>query len=106
MKRVLISTVYNEAATIERWIDCLKAQTIQPDEFVIVDGGSTDSTVELLRKGFEKGDFPQPRIIVQRCNIAEGRNLAIKNSHYDIIASVDAGSLPDHRWLRKLPSPF
>lgn len=106
MKRVLISTVYNEAATLERWIDALKAQTVRPDEFVIVDGASRDDTVDLLRKGFEKGDFPRPRIIVQRCNIAEGRNLAIQNSTHEIIASVDAGSLPDRRWLEEITRPL
>src|SRR5271156_744504 len=99
MKRVLISTVYNESASIEQWIDALKAQAVRPDEFVIVDGASRDDTVELLRKGFAKGNFPEPRIIVQRCNIAEGRNLAIRNSTHDIIASTDAGSVPDRRWL-------
>lgn len=106
MKRVLISTVYNEAASIERWIDALKAQTVQPDEFIIVDGGSKDNTVDLLRKGFEKGRFPEPRILVQRCNIAEGRNIAIQNSTHEIIASVDAGSLPDQKWLEEISRPF
>lgn len=106
MKRVLISTVYNEAASVERWIDALQAQTVQPDEFVIVDGASTDDTVELLRKGFGKGNFPKPSIMVQRCNIAEGRNLAIRNSTHEIIASIDAGSLPDRKWLEEITRPF
>jgi glycosyltransferase involved in cell wall biosynthesis len=106
MKRVLISTVYNEAASIERWIDALKAQTARPDEFVIVDGASKDNTVELIRNGFATGNFPKPNIIVQRCNIAEGRNLAIQNSTHEIIASVDAGSIPDAHWFEEITAPF
>jgi glycosyltransferase involved in cell wall biosynthesis len=106
MKRVLISTVYNEAANIARWIDALRSQTVPPDEFVIVDGGSKDDTVAQLRKGFGNGNFPKPKIIVQRCNIAQGRNLAVQNSTHEIIASVDAGSVPDRKWLEEITRPF
>jgi cellulose synthase/poly-beta-1,6-N-acetylglucosamine synthase-like glycosyltransferase len=106
MKRVLISTVYNEAPTIDRWIKALKAQTVRPDEFIIVDGASRDNTVELLHQGFSTGNFPKPRVIVQRCNIAEGRNIAVMNSTHEIIASIDAGSLPDPRWLEEITDPF
>jgi cellulose synthase/poly-beta-1,6-N-acetylglucosamine synthase-like glycosyltransferase len=106
MKVALISTVYNEAGSIGRWIDAVKAQTIRPDEFVITDGGSTDATVRLLEEGFVSGGFPKPRIIVQRCNIARGRNLAIRNTTADLIASVDASAIPEPRWLEEITRPF
>jgi len=105
-KLALISTVYNEGASIENWIDALRKQTVQPDEFVIVDGGSTDETVLRLKQGFAKEGFAMPRIIVQRCNIAQGRNLAIKNTSHDIIVSLDAGSIPEPQWLEEIAIPF
>jgi len=106
LKLALISTVYNEGESIDRWIDALREQTVQPDEFVIVDGGSTDKTVLRLKQGFEKEGFTQPRIIVQRCNIAQGRNMAIKNTTHDIIVSLDAGSIPEPQWLQEIAIPF
>src|SRR5437868_6695303 len=106
MKVALISTVYNEAATIERWIEALRRLTAQTDEFVIVDGGSKDQTVALLEAGFVGADYPKPRIIVKRCNIAEGRNIAIQNATADIIVSIDAGSEPDPRWFEEITRPF
>ena len=106
MTVALISTVYNEEASLTRWIEALKAQTAPPDEFVIVDGGSTDRTASRLREGFEAGNFPGPRVIVQRCNIAQGRNLAIRNTNAEIIVSIDAGSVPDKRWLEEIVKPF
>lgn len=106
LKLALISTVYNEGASIDRWIESLEKQTAQPEEFVIVDGGSTDDTVRRLQQGFEKSDFTKPRIIIQRCNIAQGRNLAIKNCTSDIIAATDAGSIPEPNWLEEIARPF
>jgi len=106
MKIALISTVFNEAASVARWIDALSAQTVQPDEFVIVDGGSTDGTVNLLKQGFERAGFPKPRIIAQRCNIAEGRNIAIRQTDAGIIAANDAGSFPEPEWFGEITRPL
>ncbi|MFN8376809.1 MAG: glycosyltransferase [Anaerolineae bacterium] len=41
----LITTVLNEGDNIRRLLDSLRTQTRQPDEIVIVDGGSRDDTV-------------------------------------------------------------
>jgi glycosyltransferase involved in cell wall biosynthesis len=106
MKIALISTVYNEGEDVFAWAESLRAQTRQPDEFVIVDGGSTDGTPERLKQAFSHGDFPTPRIIVERCNIARGRNLAIQNTTAEIIASTDAGSYPEPAWLDELTKPL
>ena len=43
-KYVLIATVRDEEAYLQRCIDCITHQTILPDELVIVDDGSTDAT--------------------------------------------------------------
>ncbi len=46
MKKVsLIVTVLNEAATIELLLEAVAAQTKLPEEFIIVDGGSSDDTM-------------------------------------------------------------
>lgn len=102
----LISTVYNEGEDIFAWARSLRAQTRHPDEFVIVDGGSTDGTPGRLRQAFNHGDFPAPRIIVEKCNIARGRNLAIQNTTAEIIASTDAGSYPEPNWLEEITRPL
>lgn len=106
MKVALISTVYNEEASVARWAQGLRAQTLHPDEFVIVDGGSKDRTVDEMRKHFSGPGFPEPRIIVQRCNIAQGRNIAIKNTTADVIASIDGGSVADPKWLEEIVKPL
>lgn len=106
MKIALIATVFNEGEGIFAWADSLRAQTRKPDEFVVVDGGSTDGTPERLKKAFSHGDFPAPKIVVEKCPIARGRNLAFKNTTAEIVASIDAGSVADPRWLEKIVEPL
>jgi glycosyltransferase involved in cell wall biosynthesis len=106
MKIALISTVFNEGDDIFAWANSLRTQTHQPDEFVIVDGGSTDGTPERLREAFSTCDFPAPKIIVEKCNIARGRNLAIQNTSAEIIAVTDAGSFPETKWLNEITKPL
>jgi glycosyltransferase involved in cell wall biosynthesis len=106
MKFALIATVYNEGRSIDRWVAALRRQSVRPDEFVIVDAASTDDTVRRLREGFEGSDFPSVRLIVQPCNIAAGRNIAIRNTTADIVAVTDAGSIPDEHWLEEIVRPF
>ena len=50
MKVSLIATVLNGAEHIEEFLGSLEAQTRAPDEVVIVDGGSTDGTLQLVRR--------------------------------------------------------
>jgi glycosyltransferase involved in cell wall biosynthesis len=106
MRIALIATVFNEGEGIFRWAESLRQQTRKPDEFVIVDGGSTDGTPERLKKAFSHDDFPAPRIIVKKCNIAGGRNLAIQNTMAEIIAASDAGSFPAPDWLAEITGPL
>jgi len=105
MKVSVISTVYNEESSIEEFLYSLLSQSRKPDEIVIVDGGSTDRTVHVIRKHTQKG-APIKLIVKKGANISQGRNIAIKNAKYDIIASTDAGCRLDNEWLKNIMSKF
>ena len=42
--------VYNEEKNIEKFIGAIQRQSILPNELIIVDDGSTDKTLEMLKK--------------------------------------------------------
>lgn len=105
MKTALISTLYNESRNLARWWNCIMEQTVRPDEIVIVDGGSKDGTWEQLQSLAQSSPVPV-RLHQQRCNIAEGRNIAIKMCAADIIASNDAGSFPQNDWFEQIAKPL
>lgn len=46
----IVVAVYNGAKTLQRCIDSVVKQTYQNKEFIIVDGDSSDGTVEILKK--------------------------------------------------------
>jgi glycosyltransferase involved in cell wall biosynthesis len=106
IKVSLIVTVKNEANAIQRLLDSISTQTRLPDEVVITDGGSTDSTVQLIEAWGKRQSFPVRVIVAPHTNISQGRNLAIREAHSDLIASTDAGVRLEPRWLEKLLEPL
>ena len=50
MKISVIIATYNGAKFIEEQFDSILAQSIQPDEVVITDDGSTDNTIEIIQR--------------------------------------------------------
>lgn len=100
----VVATVLNEQPRIGEWLAALDAQTLRPDEIVIVDGGSTDGTWEVL------ADWAASRGTTVRreagLGIAAGRNLAISLTSSDLIAVTDAGTRADPTWLARLVEAF
>ena len=47
-KASLVITIRNEEKSIEGLLDSILNQTKQPDQIVIVDGGSTDGTINKI----------------------------------------------------------
>ena len=50
----VIVAVYNGAKTIQRCIDSISDQTYLNKELIIIDGGSTDGTIEIIRYNQDK----------------------------------------------------
>ena len=101
----VIATMLNEGETVRGWLEALSAQTRPPDEVVVVDAGSTDTTVNQLRTWARQ----DPRLRVLVCpgaNRSEGRNAAIREARGPIIASTDAGTVWERDWLEHLRGPL
>lgn len=56
-KYVLITPVYNEEDLIEQVIKSVVAQTILPQKWIIVNDGSTDGTVDIIKRHQAEHDF-------------------------------------------------
>jgi GT2 family glycosyltransferase len=99
-------TYYNEKPSVVRFFEELRTWTRLPDEIVMVDGGSTDGTVEAVRAQIPTCPAPVELLATAGCNISEGRNTAIRNARHDLIAITDMGCTIAPDWLEKILAPF
>lgn len=97
-------TVKNEESSIIPLLDSLIAQSKKPDQIIIVDGGSKDKTVEIIRH-YQRKDG-RIKLLIQKCSRAKGRNLACEIAKDGIIAMTDAGCVARKNWLENLCAPF
>jgi glycosyltransferase involved in cell wall biosynthesis len=100
----LIATVLNEGDNIHHLMNGLLAQTIPADEIIIVDGGSSDNTLEIIKSYESK--LPLRVLVREGCNISQGRNAAIGAAKGDILAITDAGVRLTDTWLERITKPL
>ena len=99
----VIATVRNERDNISRLLDSLLSQSHKPDEILIVDGASTDGTLDILQTYAKTHGI---LVLSQPCNIAEGRNLGIRAATGTHLAVTDAGCFVDADWLKEMVACF
>ena len=104
MKVSIITTVYNAKDTIRETIESVLSQNCKNIEYIIIDGGSTDGTLEIIREYEDKitkiSSKPDK-------GIYDGLNQGILLASGDIIGFVHAGDLYENREvLEKVISTF
>lgn len=109
MKVSLILTCFNEAENIGALMSDVLGQSQLPDEMVIVDAGSQDGTLAVLKefepKFVENGSLLTLHVATGAA-IAHGRNLAIGMARHEVLAVTDAGCHLDPNWLAKITAPI
>jgi glycosyltransferase involved in cell wall biosynthesis len=99
----LVIPVRDEAASIEVLLDSIEAQTRQPDEVIVVDGGSTDETLKILEHWVSVHEQVNLRVLRSKdATPGKGRNIGIAGARNDWIVLTDAGIRLDHRWMEQL----
>lgn len=97
----LITTVLDASDRVGAFLESVSWQTRPPDEVVVVDGGSTDGTLEQLRSADAVTLIEQPG-----ANIPRGRNAAISAATHEVIAVTDADCVLERDWLERLVEPL
>ncbi|MFH1648196.1 MAG: glycosyltransferase family 2 protein [Patescibacteria group bacterium] len=105
MKLSVVIPVYNEKDTLEKIVDLVRAVDGIDKEIIMVDDGSTDGSVEILKKIQVK--YPDIKIVFKDKNAGKGDSLRVGFEHttgdYVIIQDADLEYNPqDYKKLLKV----
>ena len=99
----IIIRAYNESQHIGRLLEGVRQQTVKDVEVILVDSGSTDSTVTIAES------FSAKIVHIPSAEFTFGRslNLGIKSASRELIVIASAHIYPVYPdWLEKLLEPF
>jgi glycosyltransferase involved in cell wall biosynthesis len=88
---------YNAAPYLAAVLEGIFAQTLRPDEILVVDDGSKDRTLEIAAR------FPVTVIRHERNRgLAAARNTAFRQARNELVAALDSDCVPQPDWLESL----
>jgi len=94
----VLTSVYNGENYIAQCVDSVLNQTFRNFEYIVLDDGSTDQTLKILKKYTD----PRLRVIHQEnLGIPRSLNKGVSLCHSDLIAHLDADDYARSDWLGK-----
>lgn len=96
---VVIPTL-NEQDYIQDLLHDLSSQTLKPDEIIVVDGNSEDSTRAIASK------FKKVKVYKSKRGVGLQRNIGIKKSRGEVIFFLDADTRLNKNFLEKFIRSF
>jgi glycosyltransferase involved in cell wall biosynthesis len=98
----IIIPTRNRKNTLSQTLASLFAQSFKGDyEIIIVDGGSTDGTIEMLTEVSKNSNVPLRYYRQKTRGMAEARNMGIENAKGDIVLFTDDDCVPEEKWIQK-----
>jgi len=101
----VVVPMLNEAASIQKLLAGLAAQTRRPEEIILCDAGSTDGSRELAETWWAKNAWHGANMrILSKPGALPGaaRNTGVSAAHSPWIAFIDGGIVPETNWIENL----
>lgn len=97
----VIIPAYNSADCIRKCIESLTAQSVIPEEIIVVDNGSTDETKSIV------GQYRTIRYIYESTpGVSFARNRGAKEATGNILAFIDADCTAESSWIAEAGKVF
>lgn len=101
LKFTVIIPTFNRAEILQRNLNLLATQTFDDFEVIVIDDGSTDETLRLLREFEKKVKFPLKFLTQKNSGQATARNRGIEISTGEILLFLGDDMLPLPNLLEK-----
>lgn len=93
----IVIPVFNEQNHLKACLSAIAAQTVLPDEVIVVDNNSTDNSVALAKQ------FPFVRLLNEKKQgVLYAKNRGFSAARGDIIGRIDADSILPPRWVESV----
>lgn len=92
----VVIPVKNGEKSIGKCLEAVFSQKYLPHEVIVIDGHSSDKTVEIASK------FPVRTVYEDFGTVGGARQIGIENSSCELIAFTDADCIPEKNWLENL----
>ena len=103
----IVVPVLNAARTLPECLAALDRLDPQPLEIILVDNGSTDGSLQLLRQFSRERTVGSTYMIEERQRgPSAARNAGVRIAKGEVIAFTDADCAPKPDWLHHLTKPF
>jgi glycosyltransferase involved in cell wall biosynthesis len=97
----LIIPAYNEEHHLKDCLDSIAAQTVMPDEVLVIDNNSTDRTVTIA------SSYPFVKVIHEpKQGVIHVRNTGFDTAAGEIIGRIDADTLLSPAWVERIKELF
>lgn len=96
----VIVPVMNEEEKIGQCLEAVFSQSLKPHEVIVVDGHSTDRTVEMAR------EFPVKIFYEDYHTRAGACQIGVENAEGEFVAFTDADCVPEKNWLEDVVKEF
>lgn len=97
----VIIPIYNEEKDIRDCLESLRQQSFKDFETIVIDDGSTDRTLEIVK------EFKDVKVFEQdHRGPGKARNLGAKNANGKILIFIDADMTFDKNYLKNLIKPI
>lgn len=102
----IVIVIRNEADSILALLKSIEAQTIMPSQIVVIDGGSTDNTIKIIKKYQKTSKLSLTVFEMPESTISEGANFGIANAKTELIITLHAGCILDPHCFINLVGPI
>ena len=90
----------NSEENVGKSLESIFGQTRKPDEVVVVDGNSTDGTLDVVNQ------YPIKLVTESGLGFGYARNLGVKNAEGDIVFFIDSDCFAEPQWIEKILPHF
>lgn len=97
----IVIPVFNDQDHLKSCLDSVAAQTIQPDEVIVVDNNCSDDSIKIAKQ------YPFVRVISEKKqSVLYARNTGLSAAKGDVVGRIDADTLLEPDWVEQVKRIF